>query len=450
MSTTLQFLGACGDVTGSSFLLRTGETNCLIDCGLFQGQRTNQAHNYQPFAFDPKTIDFVVLTHAHLDHCGLIPKLYHLGFRGQIYATPATCDLTKAILANSAQIQEHGVNAEQIDALFSYQDTLNSFKLFTPLKYGTSISVKDIRLQLQDAGHILGSAMVELWTQDRKKLVFTGDLGNSPVPILCDPTVISKADYIICESTYGDRLHDTANIRTKKLIQVINHAIKNKAKVIIPSFALERTQDLLYILNELKNQGKFKNLPVILDSPLASEITAIYKKYAYSFDAEFQKQLKKDSDLFSFKGFRETVTKEESKTLNILEGPAVYIAGSGMADAGRVQHHLLHQLGNPKNQVVFVGFQVLGTLGRKLVDGASRVRILDYNVTVKAQVTVINAFSAHADQKGIHSWLKNFRNQPTVFLVHGENEARQTLANKIQRQLKLPAVLPKLKQTFNL
>lgn len=447
MALSLQFLGAAGDVTGSSFLVRTDAQAFLVDCGLFQGQWQNRLHNDEPFIYDPKKINFLILTHAHLDHCGLIPKLYHQGFRGKIYCTPATADLAKAILSDSAQIREHGVNDLQIEALFSYQDTLDSFKLFKTYNYNQPFKDGETKICLQDAGHILGSATVEIWISG-KKLVFTGDLGNSPVPILRDPTVISEADYVISESTYGNRLHETVDLREKKLVSAIEYAQRHKTKLIIPSFALERAQDLLYILNQLKNQGKFSNLPVILDSPLASKITAIYKKYTPLFDEEFQKQLKSDPDLFSFKGFEETATKDESKALNDLVGPAIYIAGSGMADAGRVQHHILHQGNNPNNQIIFVGFQVPGTLGRKLIDGDTRVRILDHFMTVKAKIILINAFSAHADQAGVLKWLKNFKTKPAVFLVHGEEESRTILAKKITQQFKLKVQLPKLKQTI--
>ncbi|MBU1083257.1 MBL fold metallo-hydrolase [Patescibacteria group bacterium] len=449
MSLSLQFLGAVGGVTGSNFLARTDTQAFLIDCGLFQGNSQNRAHNDEPFAYDPKEIDFLILTHAHLDHCGLIPKLYHQGFRGKIYCTPATAELAKEILSDSAHIREHGANELQIEALFSYQDTLDAFKLFKTYNYNQPFKDGEIKICLQDAGHILGSAMVEVWASG-KKLVFTGDLGNSPVPILRDPTKILEADYVVSESTYGSRLHEAVDLRSKKLVTAIEYAQRHKAKIIIPSFALERTQDLLYILNQLKNQKKFTNLPVFLDSPLAGRITAIYKKYTPLFDEEFQKQLKSDPDLFSFKGFKETATRTESMALNDLVGPAIYIAGSGMADAGRVQHHILHQGNNPNNQIIFVGFQVPGTLGRKLVDGLTRVRVMDHFITVKAKIGSINAFSAHADQKGVLNWLNNFKTQPTVFLVHGEQKSREILAEKITKQLKLKAILPKLKQTIDL
>lgn len=447
MALSLQFLGAAGDVTGSSFLVKTDTKSFLVDCGLFQGQSQNRLHNDEPFIYNPKKISFLILTHAHLDHCGLIPKLYHQGFRGKIYCTPATADLAKAILSDSAQIREHGVNDLQIKALFSYQDTLDSFKLFKTYNYNQPFRDGEVKICLQDAGHILGSATVEIWVSG-KKLVFTGDLGNSPVPILRDPTIIPEADYVISESTYGNRLHETVDLREKKLISAIEYARRHKTKVIIPSFALERTQDLLYLLNQLKNQKRFVDLPVILDSPLASKITAIYKKYTPLFDTEFQKQLKSDPDLFKFKGFKETTTKDESKTLNELSGSAIYIAGSGMADAGRVQHHILHQGGNSNNQIIFVGFQVPGTLGRKLIDGNTRVRVLDHFVTIKAKVISINAFSAHADQRRILNWLKHFKTKPQIFLVHGEDEQRVALAKKITQQFKFKVQLPKLKQTI--
>ncbi len=449
MSTSIKFLGATGTVTGSSYLLTTDSKNFLVDCGLFQGGKEESNKNYQPFPYHPKDIDFLVLTHAHLDHCGLIPKLYREGFRGKIFSTPATRDLAGAILTDAAHIQENGVNEEEIDILFSKKDVEDALKLFETYNYGKTFAVGNIKICLQDAGHILGSAIVEIWV-DNKKIVFSGDLGNSPVPIMRDPTLISKADYVICESTYGNRLHEPPTNREKKLLAAIRHAHKHHSKLIIPSFALERSQDLLYTFNLFRNTNQMPHVPVILDSPLAIKITDIYKKYTKLFDETFQQYLKVDKDLFSFPGFNQTPTVQESKTINELQDSAVIIAGSGMADGGRVQHHLIHQLGNPDNQVLFVGFQTPHTLGRKLVDGATRVRIKDINIRVEATIRSINAFSAHADQKGLMNWLFSFTTNPTVILTHGENEPRQVLSNKISRQLKCKTILPKTGQIVNL
>lgn len=449
MTMSLQFLGAAGGVTGSSYLIKTDKISFLIDCGLFQGQYSNEQHNWEPFAFNPKKLDFVILTHAHLDHCGLIPKLYKHGFRGKIYSTPATFEIAQAILINAAHIQEHGATDKQLESLFLPKDAKGSFKLFKTYKYDQIFAPDpEIKIRFQDAGHILGSAIVELWVEG-KKIVFSGDLGNSPVPIMKDPAIIKEADYIICESTYGNRNHESVSNREKKLLKAIKFAQIHKTKIIIPSFALERAQDLLYTFNEFSNQNLL-NMPVFLDSPLASQITKIFKKYTDQFDDVFQAQLQKDRDLFNFKEFRETINKEDSKKLNYLKGPAIIIAGSGMADAGRVRHHILHTMDNPKNQLLFIGYQVPGTLGSKLVAGNKRVKVLDHMRQVKTKIINIEAFSAHADQKGLLIWLANFTTQPVIFLTHGENHARETLSQKIKKQLKFIVYTPRYKQKFNL
>jgi metallo-beta-lactamase family protein len=449
MTSTIKFIGAAGMVTGSSYLVTTESTKFLVDCGLFQGGRDADQKNYQPFPFDPAELSFMILTHSHLDHCGLTAKLVRNGFKGKIYSTPATAELAQAILTDAAQIQEHGVTDQQLEVLFNQKNVDQALKQFETYPYGKTATIGNIKIRFQDAGHILGAAIVEIW-MDNKKVVFSGDLGNSPVPVMKDPTPIAEANYVICESTYGDRLHDPSVNREKKLLAAIRHAHKRHSKLIIPSFALERSQDLLYTLNLFRNTNQMPQVPVILDSPLAIKITDIYKKYTKLFDENFQQLLKVDKDLFTFPGFRQTVTAEESKSLNSLEGPAVIIAGSGMADGGRVRHHLIHHLGNPDNQIVFVGFCTPGTLGRKLVEGATKVRIMDQVVSVRATVRSINSFSAHADQLGLIKWLSSFTTNPTVILTHGEDTARQVLSNKIVRQMKRSVLIPKIGQTITL
>ena len=447
---TLQFLGAAGSVTGSSYLLTHHDTQFLVDCGFFQGDRVLEKHNYAAFHFDPKKIKFLILTHAHLDHCGLIPKLYKHGFRGEIYCTEPTFELTKLILSDAAQIQENGVTMEQIEALFVKRDATNSFRLFRIYPYGKIFSpLPGIKIRFQDAGHILGSSIVELWL-DKKKVVFSGDIGNSPVPIMKDPTPIAEADYVLCESTYGDRLHPSVTARRQKLLEAAKTALKRNSKLIIPSFAMERSQDLLYELNALQNDNLLPPIQVFLDSPLAIKITDVYRQHTSYFDSEFQRQLRRDPDLFNFKNFRNISSAAESKTLNDLRGAAIYIAGSGMADAGRVQHHLLHHLSDPNVQVLFTGFQAPGTLGRKLTEGRKRVNVRGHNVSVRAEIKSVEAFSAHADQAGLLRWIGSFKTHPQVFLTHGEDASRQVLATKIQRQLKLIAHQPKFLQTVEL
>jgi len=449
MTVTIKFIGAAGMVTGSSYLVTTSTAKFLVDCGLFQGGYDADRKNYQPFPYDPKQLDFVILTHAHLDHCGLIPKLHRDGFAGKIYSTPASRDIAEALLTDAAHIQEHGATEKQIAALFISKDVAAVLRQFDTHDYGKSVTIGNIKFRFQDAGHILGASIVEIWA-DGKKLVFSGDLGNSPVPVMNDPTVIPDADYVICESTYGNRLHEPPSQREKKLLAAIRHAHKRNAKLIIPAFALERSQDLLYTLNLFRNTHQMPNIPVILDSPLAIKVTNIYRRYTKLFDISFQKYLKTDKDLFSFPGFTPTLTTQESKTINDLQGAAVIIAGSGMADGGRVQHHLVHQLKYPDNQILFVGFCTPGTLGRKLIEGATKVRIRDQVVTVKATVHSINAFSAHADQKGLVGWLAGFTTNPTVILTHGEDTAREILSSKIRRQLKRQTIVPKIGQVVTL
>jgi len=449
MAISIKFIGAAGMVTGSSYLVTTPTAKFLVDCGLFQGGYEADKKNYQPFPYNPQELDFMILTHSHLDHCGLTPKLVRNGFCKKIFSTPATRELAEALLTDAAHIQEHGATERNIEVLFARKDVDNALKLFETYNYGKTVAIGNIKIRFQDAGHILGASIVEIWA-DGKKIVFSGDLGNSPVPIMKDPTIIPEADYVICESTYGDRLHEPPINREKKLLAAIRHAHKRNAKLIIPAFALERSQDLLYTLNLFRNTNQLPHIPIILDSPLAIKVTEIYKRYTKLFDETFQKYLKTDKDLFNFPGFNQTITTQESKAINELQGAAVIIAGSGMADGGRVQHHLIHHLDETNAQVVFVGFCTPGTLGRKLIDGATKVRIMDQVVSVRATIRSISSFSAHADQKGLISWLTGFTTNPTIILTHGEDEARIILSNKIIRQLKRKVILPKAGQQISL
>lgn len=437
-------------VTGSNYLITLDNTKFLVDCGLFQGDRANKERNYEPFLFNPAEIDFVILTHAHLDHCGRLPKLYREGFRGKIYCTPPTAELAKIILTDAAQIQEHGVTEEQIEILFNRADANNTTKLFRKLKYNTPLQITPkIKLRFQDAGHILGSALVELWLGD-KKIVFSGDLGNSPVPILKDPTIIKEADYVVCESTYGNRLHAPISARSQDIIDAVKFAKKHNSMIIMPSFAMERTQDLLYTFNLLINEKKIRRIPVILDSPLASALTPIYKNHTDLFDKDFQKYLKTDPDLFDFPGLEITKTTMQSKKLNTCKEATVIIAGSGMADAGRVPHHILHHGSNPTTQIIFTGYQVAGTTGRRILDGVKKLNIYGHHATINAHVKNIESFSAHADQKGLLNWLSGFTTRPTVFITHGEDESRKILSTKITQQLKLVNTQPQLNEVIEL
>ncbi|MEA1909846.1 MAG: MBL fold metallo-hydrolase [Patescibacteria group bacterium] len=450
MAVKMTFLGATEMVTGSNYLIESEKTKLLVDCGFFQGNREISKKNYDNFAYDPRKIDFVILTHAHLDHCGRLPKLYKDGFRGPVYCTPATAELTTEILTDAAQIQEHGASDREIEILFNTEHAKGIVRLFKPVEYGHEIKPsKDTTVRLKDAGHILGSSLVELWVED-KKIVFSGDLGNSPVPILRDPEIIEEADYVICESTYGNRLHEPVEHRSTKLLEAAKYAAKHNAPLLVPSFALERTQDLLYTINKLKNAKIFPDIPVILDSPLAIRITDIYKKYTHLFDEGFQNQLKTDSDLFDFPKLEISKSSQDSRKLNDMHKAMIIIAGSGMADAGRIPHHILHHIDQVHTQLMFTGFQVPGTLGRKITDGAKNIKIGKYYINIRGKVGNINAFSAHADQAGVIRWLSGFKTKPKVFLTHGEDEPRRVLAAKIQEELKVSSYIPTLSETVTL
>jgi metallo-beta-lactamase family protein len=427
--------GAAQVVTGSCHRVETEEFSFLIDCGMFQGGKELARRNYRAFDFDPKDLDFMILTHGHIDHCGLIPKLVKKGFSGKIYASQATADLIPIMLRDAAFIQEKDTEHENKrrirkglpprDPLYTLEDAEKVIPLISPLEYRKSLSLGDsLEFILQDAGHVIGSAIVELLIKEKgklKKIVFSGDLGQNNVPIIEDPTLIEKADYIFIESTYGDRLHDTRLPRDKQLMDVIKTTIGRGGKVFIPSFALERTQELLYTLSELQtNNPDFPKVPIYLDSPLAIKITEVFKNHPELYDT--QAKARKDKP-FSFPYLKCTPETEDSKDISKSDEPSIVIAGSGMCTAGRIRHHIRHGIENPRNTVLFVGYQAPGSLGRVLLDGAGEIRMMGRVFDVKAEIQRIGSFSAHADQKGLTQWLQAFNPKPIkVFLVHGEEE----------------------------
>jgi len=414
---------------------------------MFQGGKELARKNYNPFAFDPGKLDFMILTHGHIDHCGLIPKLVKNGFSGKIYTSPATADLVPIMLRDGAFIQEKDTEHENKrrirqglpprEPLYTMEDAEKVLPLVTALEYRELFSPgPNLEILLQDAGHVIGSAIVELFITEKgkqRKVVFSGDLGQNDVPIIEDPTLIEEADFIFIESTYGDRQHDKREPRDKELLDVVRRTISRGGKVFIPSFALERTQELLYTLSELQvENGDFPNVPVYLDSPLAIKITEVFKDHPELYDADAR--ARKDQP-FNFPNLKCTPDTEDSKDISRSDDPAIVIAGSGMCTSGRIRHHIRHGIENPRNTVLFVGYQAPGSLGRVLLDGAKEIRMMGRIFDVNAEICRIGSFSAHADQKGLTEWLRAFKHKPEkVFLVHGEKKSIDAFSEHLEKE----------------
>ena len=437
--------GAARVVTGSCHRIETENFHFLIDCGMFQGGKDLTRKNYTPFDFDPVKLDFMILTHGHIDHCGLLPKLVKQGFSGRIYTSPATAELVPIMLKDAAFIQEKDTEHENKrrfrkglpprDPLYTQEDAEKVLPLLYPLPYKTPFSPgKNLEFVLQDAGHVIGSSIIELFITEnafQKKIVFSGDLGQKDVPIIEDPTPIEQADFIFIESTYGDRLHDTRLPRDTQMLDIIKQTIERGGKVFIPSFALERTQELLYTLSDLQRENPdFPNVPIYLDSPLAIRITEVFKNHSELYDA--QAKARKDQP-FAFPNLKCTPETEDSKEISKSEDPSIIIAGSGMCTAGRIRHHIRHGIENSNNTVLFVGYQSPGSLGRVLLDGADTIRMMGRVFNVKAKIRRIGSFSAHADKDGLTQWLQGFSPRPRrVFLVHGEDKTIENFSNHLK------------------
>lgn len=442
----LTFLGAAGMVTGSCCLVEAGGHRILVDCGLFQGQE--EELNWKPFPFEPATLDAVILTHAHIDHSGRLPLLYRQGYRGPIYTHEATADLATIMLADCAYIQEMDAERESrknrragrppVEPLYRQEDAKAVAQLFQRLAYGQEVALSSrLRFRMADAGHILGSAWVALEETGADgrttRVVFSGDLGQPGRPILQDPAPLAEADYLVLESTYGDRLHKSHTSTQEDLREIIHTTIAKGGKVIIPAFAVGRTQEVLYELNGLVEGGRLpKDLKVVVDSPLAIAATEVTAEHEAVYDEAARRLLARGDLPFEFPGLVYTRTAEESKLLNTDPQPMVIIAASGMAEAGRVVHHLKHNLWRHTSTVLFVGYQAQGTLGRRLLDGAKRVRVLGEEVAVNARIASLPGLSAHADQQQTMDWVGRLSRPPLqTILVHGEPEARAALAQRL-------------------
>ena len=455
-------LGGAGTVTGSSYLLESpGGGKVLVDCGMFQGGRQMESRNWGEWGFDPASIDTLFLTHAHIDHSGRIPKLVKDGFQGRIVTSPPTADLCRIMLLDSAHIQEMDAewqtrknkrqNRGELQPLYTTADAERSLSLFEPVERDQVVSVDSgLRARLRNAGHILGSSILELWVgegEEEVKIVFSGDLGKKDQLIVRDPHEVFAADYLFIESTYGDRLHRTFEDSKKELLEAIQYAYENGEKVMIPAFAVERTQEIIYILAEFQRDGLLPDMPVYLDSPLAIKATEIFRKNKAYYDEEASAIVDRGFDPFNMPNLTFTPSTQESIRINEQSGPAVVIAGNGMCTAGRIKHHLKHNLWRPGASLVIVGFQARGTTGRRIVEGEKQVRIFRENVAVRARVFTIGGFSAHADQSDLMAWVSHFaESAPRVFVVHGEVTASEALAGKIREVHGLEAIVPKWKE----
>jgi metallo-beta-lactamase family protein len=454
---TITFYGAAGGVTGASYHCQAQQANILIDCGMFQGGKEAQIRNRKAPPVDYRRLDAIVLTHAHLDHCGRLPMAVRAGYRGPVYATPATADLVALILRDSLKVQNSDLvkinrmlartGKPAISPAFDEADVEAAISQLRPIGYHTSYSVATgMEVIISEAGHILGSGTIQLTAGEggvTKRVVFSGDLGARGMPIVRDPEVFHEADMVVMESTYGDRDHKPLQATLDEAISIIGEAISTGGKILVPSFAVGRTQDLLYYLEQAFRKGGLPRFPVYIDSPMAIEATRIYMNHPELFDEEMQ-EFMASGEHARDKGYvRETVTAEESMKLNELTGPCMIIAGSGMCNAGRIQHHLRHNLWKKNTSVLVVGYQAEGTLGRKLVEGAKSVRIFGEPIAVRAKVHKLGGFSAHAGQTELLKWFNSLAPvRPRVVLVHGEEHAREALATIIRHRYGIGAEVP--------
>jgi len=460
----ITFCGAAGEVTGSQHLIECGKLKILLDCGLFQGHRAESRRKNENFYHDPSNLDAVILSHAHIDHCGNLPRLYRRGFRGPVFCTDATADVAEIMLLDGVHIQmedarhldkHRSYDAPRIEPLYVEKDVRGIMRQFEPQTYREWHELfPELRVRFRDAGHILGSAISELEFQEKgetRRLVFTGDLGRRELPLLRDPELVPGCDILISESTYGNRIHPPAQSIKAELLRIIRHAAEIGGRVVIPAFSLGRTQQIVWFLNEMRNANELPEVPVFVDSPLSNRITAIFRRHTDLLNDDVQKTMQSDVDAFSFPGLTYVTTQPESMALNHRGGAFVVVAASGMCESGRVLHHLKHSVENPDNTVVIIGFQGEGTLGRRIVERQPYLRIFDRDYKLKAGVEILNGLSAHADANDFKWWYEHLASQTGVgqaFLVHGEPPAAQALATVVKDYCDEDPILPKLNESF--
>lgn len=463
----LTFLGAAETVTGSCYLCETGNLKLLVDFGMFQGGSEADDMNHSDFPFNPADIDYVLLTHAHIDHSGRIPLLIKRGFNGRIITTKATKDLCGIMLPDSAFIQEtetEWINRKRqragkplIEPLYTSTDAQEALKHLEGTDYNQVINLNsNITVRFRDAGHILGSSILEMWVRENNeefKMVFSGDLGSKNSPLLNHPTLIEDADFVVMESTYGNRLHKELDNKVLHLLDIILETVEKKGNVVIPAFAIERTQELLYELNQLKEvkDSRIKGIPVFVDSPLAINATKIFERNMSYLNEDTVNLINSGDNPFAFPNLIFTETSDESKAINFEQQSCIIISASGMCDAGRIKHHLKHNLWREECSVVFVGYQAKETLGRRILEGAKSVKLFGEEINIKSKILSIQGFSGHADQQGLLEWVEGFKSKPAkIFLTHGEEEATAELSRLIGEQFNIPTEIPKMGQTVEL
>ena len=472
----ITFLGATRTVTGSNFVVEGAGKKFLVDCGMWQGKAEQEMENSQEFEFNPSEIDFMLLTHAHIDHSGRIPKLYNEGFRNKVYAHKATCDLCTLMLPDSGHIQETEVEwknkkrkrkgEKPIEPIYTAEDAVRCLEIFEPVQYDQIIEITpEIHVRFNDAGHMLGSSIIEVWVKEGEKetkAVFTGDIGNNDIPLLSPPTMIEDTDFLIMESTYGSRLHMKNDEKAEIFLDVVSETLDNGGTVVIPSFAVGRTQEILYEINKLKDEygddeefrRKYKTImkaPVYVDSPLAISATEVFRENMELFDEETKEEIMRGDNPLEFPGLKFTKTADESKALNEDPTPSIIISASGMCEVGRIKHHLKHNLWNPKSTILFVGYQAPGTLGYNIVNGAKTVKIFGEEIAVNARIEYIEGYSGHADQELLMNSIYSYIKKPKhIFLVHGEPQSQDVLADKIEEETKIGVTIPEFGETYEL
>lgn len=452
----IEFVGGAKTVTGSSFILKDDDFTIMIDCGMFQGKSELKARNMLHLIYDPPKIDMLLLTHAHIDHSGLIPKLVKEGFYGNIFATKPTVDLCNVMLPDSAHIQEMDIEfinrknkkmgRDKVEPLYTVDDAMFSLKNFVPVNYSEKIQVHPrVQVRFNDAGHILGSSFIEVWVDEhdkQTKIVFSGDIGQKDQAIIRNPEPLDDADILLIESTYGDRLHKNKEDTYEEFKHIILESYNKKGNIIIPAFAVERTQEIIYTLAKLFKSGQLPKIPVYIDSPLAISATEIFRNNENCFDEETKKILLSGDSPLDFPNLTFVKTQEDSKKLQAEKG-AIIISASGMCNAGRIKYHLLNNLFRPASSVIFVGYQAEGTLGRRILDGAKQVKIYGEDVAVNAKIHTLGGFSAHADRDGLIEWMGGIKNPDCkVFVVHGEEEASKNFSNLIKEKFGLKTYIP--------
>ena len=467
MDIKLRFLGAAENVTGSRHVLEFNHSKVMIDCGLYQ-ERDYQYRNWEDFGVEPSDVDAILLTHAHLDHCGLIPKLVKEGFKGKIYATEATVEIAKIVLLDAGKLQEEDAEYKRkrhkregrqgprpVEPLYTMQEAEACFDQFHPVKFKEVIPIGDgIEAAFHTAGHILGAAVIKVdvcRNGQCRTILFTGDFGRTDKPILRDPATFTKADYLLVESTYGDRIHSSVEDTKEQLCKAVNDAHQAGGNIIVPSFSVGRSQEVLYYMNELLMEDRVPHIMTFLDSPMAVKVTEVFKSHPELYDKEMARLVVQNESPFSFRGLKLVQSTAESKAINHIRGTVMIIAGSGMCTGGRVKHHLVNNITRPESTILFVGYQAKGTLGRLILEKTPEVRILGRTYPLKANVVQVHGFSAHADREEILAWLKHIKTPPRkVFIVHGEKESAHAFKDYLVENTGWDVVVPQYQDVVDI